>query len=78
MCASLKERLTQHMSQAVRRDEQITTSVGDIILYQGNSITVYYAQNSWSFTRLGHLDDPSGLRDALGNGDAAITFALAE
>ncbi len=59
-----------------RNDEQITTSAGDIILYQGNQITVYYAQNSWNFTRLGRLDDPTGLRDALGSGDVDITFAL--
>ena len=60
-----------------RNDEQITTSAGDIILYQGNSITVYYAQNSWNFTRLGRIDDPSGLKDALGKGDVSITFSLA-
>lgn len=59
-----------------RNDEQITTSAGDIILYQGNSITVYYAQNSWNFTRLGRIDDPSGLREALGKGDVSITFSL--
>ncbi len=61
-----------------RNDEQITTSPGDIILYQGNQITVYYAQNSWSFTRLGRVDDPSGLREALGDGDVEITFQLAD
>ena len=60
-----------------RNDEQITTSPGDIILYQGNQITVYYAENSWSFTRLGKIDDPSGLREALDGGDVDITFALA-
>ena len=60
-----------------RNDEQVTTSAGDIILYQGNQITVYYAENSWSLTRLGRIDDPSGLRDALGGGDVTITFALA-
>ena len=60
-----------------RNDEQITTSAGDIILYQGNQITVYYAENTWSLTRLGRIDDPSGLRDALGGGDVTITFSLA-
>lgn len=60
-----------------RSDEQITTSAGDIILYQGNQITVYYAQNTWNFTRLGRIDDPSGLREALGSGDVEITFQLA-
>ena len=61
-----------------RTDEQITTAPGDIILYQGNQITVYYAQNTWNFTRLGRIDDPSGLREALGSGDVEITFQLAE
>lgn len=61
-----------------RTDEQITTAPGDIILYQGNQITVYYAQNTWNFTRLGRIDDPSGLREALGDGDVEITFQLAE
>ena len=60
-----------------RTDERITTSPGDIILYRGNQITVYYAQNTWSFTRLGRIDDPSGLREALGSGDVEITFQLA-
>lgn len=60
-----------------RTDEQVTTSPGDIILYQGNQITVYYAQNTWNFTRLGRIDNPSGLREALGGGDVEITFQLA-
>lgn len=61
-----------------RNDEQLTTSPGDIILYQGDQITVYYAENSWSFTCLGRVDDPSGLRKALGDGDVDITFRLAD
>lgn len=60
-----------------RNDEQITTSAGDIILHQGNQITVYYAQNSWAFTRPGRVDAPDGLRKALGEGDVEITFQLA-
>ena len=35
-----------------RNDTQITTTAGDIILYQGNQITIYYDTNSWNFTRL--------------------------
>lgn len=58
-------------------DEQITTAPGDIILYQGNQITVYYAPNTWSFTRLGRIDDPSGLELALGDGDVELTFQMA-
>ena len=38
-----------------RTDTQITTEAGDIILYQGNQITIYYDTNSWNFTRLGKV-----------------------
>ena len=36
-------------------DEKITTKPGDIILYQGNKITIYYDENTWNFTKLGRL-----------------------
>ena len=36
-------------------DEEITTSPGDLILYQGNQITVYYNENTLKFTKLGHI-----------------------
>ncbi len=36
-------------------DEEITTKPGDVILYEGNKITVYYGENTWKFTKLGHL-----------------------
>lgn len=38
-----------------RNDEQITTKPGDVILYMGTQITIYYAVNSWNFTRLGQV-----------------------
>lgn len=61
-----------------RNDTQITTVPGDIILYQGNQITVYYAENSWNFTRLGKLaGDLSNLKSDLGNGNVEITFSIA-
>ncbi len=61
-----------------RNDEQITTSAGDIILYQGNQITIYYAQNSWNFTRLGKINDITAqqLREILGAGDVTVTLSL--
>ena len=39
-----------------RNDEEITTSPGDLILYQGNKLTIYYDENTWNFTRLGSLN----------------------
>ena len=40
-----------------RNDAQTTTSSGDIVLYSGNQIVVFYGSNSWSYTRLGHITD---------------------
>ena len=59
-----------------RNDEQITTEPGDVILYQGNQITIYYGTNTWSFTRLARIDDPTDLREKLGEGTVAVTFSL--
>ncbi|MEI3307043.1 MAG: cyclophilin-like fold protein [Dysosmobacter sp.] len=58
-----------------RNDTQITTEPGDVILYQGNQITIYYGTNSWSFTRLARIDDPSGLQEKLGEGAVRYLFA---
>lgn len=59
-----------------RSDEQITTQPGDVILYQGNQITIYYGTNSWNFTRLARIDDPTDLQAKLGDGTVSITFSL--
>lgn len=63
-----------------RNDEYITTEPGDIILYQGNQITVYYDTNSWSFTRLGRINDISQdeLKEILGKGDVTLTLTLSK
>ena len=39
-----------------RSDSQIATIAGDIMLYQGNQITIFYNNNSWSYTSLGKID----------------------
>ncbi len=59
-----------------RSDEQITAEPGDVILYQGNQITVYYGTNSWKFTRLAKIEDPSDLKAKLGEGTVQVTFSL--
>ena len=61
-----------------RNDTQIDTDAGDIILYQGNSITIYYDKNSWNFTRLGKIDnvDKIRLKQILGDGNATVTFSV--
>ena len=61
-----------------RNDQQITTQAGDIILYQGSALVIYYAPNSWSFTRLGKIENVTTeeLREILGDGDVTITLSL--
>ena len=62
----------------IRSDTYIMTAPGDIILYLGNRITIYYDVNSWEFTLLGHVDDATeeNMREFLGDGDPAVTFSL--
>lgn len=59
-------------------DEQITTAPGDVILYQGNRITVYYDTNTWNFTRLGRIENVTReeLLTVLGEGDITVTLSL--
>ena len=59
-------------------NHQTTTQAGDIVLYQGNQIVIFYGSNSWSYTRLGKIDDLSGWEEALGNGDVTVTFSLGD
>ncbi len=58
-------------------DAQTTTSAGDIVLYSGNQIVVFYGSNSWAYTRLGHITSQSaeGMAELLSNGDVSITIA---
>ena len=61
-----------------RDDKQITTSSGDIMLYSGNQMVVFYGSNSWSYTRLGHISDKNteDMTDLLSNGDVTITISI--
>ncbi len=63
-----------------RNDTQITTTAGDIILYQGNQITIYYDTNSWNFTRLGKVDGvtQAELKKILGKDDVTAVFRHCE
>ena len=61
-----------------RNDKQTTTSSGDIVLYSGNQMVVFYGSNSWSYTRLGHISDKdeAGMTELLSNGDVTITISM--
>ena len=68
---SIGQRLPSH-------DVQTSTSAGDIVLYSGNQLVVFYGSNSWSYTRLGHITDktPEEMRTLLSNGNVTITISM--
>lgn len=61
-----------------QNNEQMNTQAGDIILYQGRTLVIYYDTNSWSLTPIGKIEhtDPKELREVLGTGDVSVTFSL--
>ena len=61
-----------------RDDQQTTTTSGDIVLYSGNQLVVFYGSNSWAYTRLGHITDqtPEQMKALLGNGDVTVTLSM--
>ena len=63
-------------TQLPRNDAQITTQPGDVILYQGDQITIYSGTNTWSFTRLARIDDPTDLEETLAGDTATVTFSI--
>ena len=61
-----------------RNDRQVETSAGDIMLYQGNQITIFYNGNCWSYTPLGKVDGvtQTELKQILGKGDVTAVFDI--
>ena len=57
-------------------NSQTTTQAGDIVLYQGNQIVIFYGSNSWSYTRLGKIDVLTDWQESVGSGDIEVTFSL--
>ena len=56
-------------------DEQTTTSPGDIVLYSGNQIVLFYGSNTWAYTRIGRVDlSEEEVTDLLSNGAITITI----
>lgn len=61
-------------------NNQITTQAGDVILYNGNQIVLFYGSNSWSYTRIGKivygsLDELKAFLKA-GQGKITVTLSL--
>lgn len=69
--AALPERI-------VREDRQTDARPGDIMLYNGGSIVLFYGSNSWSYTRLGRISglDEAELAELLGGGGVNITLSV--
>ena len=61
-----------------RSDVRITTEAGDIVLYAGDQMVVFYGPNTWAYTRLGHITDRSAaeMEELLGQGAVSVTLRM--
>ncbi len=61
-----------------RNDTQMTAQPGDIMLYQGNSIVFFHGSNSWSYTKLGTIEQTGDLdlKEVLGGQESTVTLSL--
>lgn len=61
-------------------NEQITAQPCEFVLYQGNQLVIFYGSNSWSYTRLGKIDNitQAELIEIFGSGSVTITLSLNE
>ncbi len=66
--------------QLPSNDEHITTEAGDVILSEGNLLVLYYAPNTWNFTRLGKVQNKSAeeLKKVIGTGNVTATLSLTQ
>lgn len=56
-----------------RDDKNITTQPGDIVLYQGNQVCIFYNSNTYDYTKLGRVKN-TNLKEILGDGDVTLIF----
>ena len=57
-------------------DENIKTEPGDIVLYQKDQISVFYDSHSWSYTKLGKIQNATDLKEILGSGNTTLEFSM--
>ena len=57
-------------------DENIKTEPGDIVLYQKDQISVFYDSHSWSYTKLGKIQNATDLKEILGSGNTTLEFNM--
>lgn len=60
-----------------RNDKPTSTGPGDLILYQGHYLVIYYDHNSYSFTPMGKITNVTQeeLKEVLGNGNVTVTLS---
>lgn len=63
-----------------RDDRETAASAGDIVLYSGNQIVVFYGTNSWAYTRLGKIEGKTDeeLAQLLGKNQVSLTIRIDE
>ena len=66
---ALPERLPQN-------DVRTAAGPGDVMLYQGSSVGLFYGSNTWSYTKLAHITDTEGLKDVLSGSETSLTLSL--
>ena len=61
-----------------RNDVQMTAQTGDIVLYSGNQLVLFFGKNSWSYTKLGHIEGLSDdeITELLGGNTAVIEIEM--
>lgn len=61
-------------------NQHIMTSVGDVVLYNGNQLVIFYGQNTWSYTRLGKIEHvtSSDIRDFFGSDEAIVELTVGQ
>ena len=61
----------------VRQDRQTTTVPGDIVLYSGNQLVLFFGSNSWAYTRLGRMElDEAQLTELLDRAEVRVSLLL--
>lgn len=62
--------------EIVSNDGQTKTESGDIVLYSGDQIVIFYGNNAWAYTRLGHVDlTQEEMEELLARGDVTVTIS---
>ena len=61
-----------------RNDKRITTKAGDIVLYSGNQIVIFYGSNTWAYTKLGRITGKTQaeLAELLGKSDVVVKISV--